>query len=433
MVYNSPSSTFTIPSYGYNYSSGSETIDDDGNPLIHSNKPCLHIINRFIESPLPVIQTGYGAIPGSNISSGYDPGDPLYKSNDCVVGACRFNDPASLAVDYPGSDNFPTLSDVPNDIQARMFERLMPKVNDGLSLVNFVLELKDLRRMFDWKTVESLFGRYVTIRGKEYWQKPKLKKRIKDASDDYLNYSFGWKPLVGDLEKMVKTLRGLGKRLAYLKNHSGKELVRQGSYTLEVPSFPDSIDVGSASYASCAQVFSYYNTESSSIHGVHSQFYEYLPRYHASVKFIYRLPYSWDGVMVRIRGFLDALGVRLDPSIIWNAIPFSFVVDWIISVGDWLRQLSPTDLGMEIVVIDASHSVKWSFARVTTGVFEVHSSHPSYPDPLEVELGVQERAYYERAIWNPSKFASNVTMPTGTQLSLAGALGISRKSSKPWR
>lgn len=52
-----------------------------------------------------------------------------------------------------------------------------------------------------------------------------------------------------------------------------------------------------------------------------------------------------------MRAWLDTLGLNLSPTVIWNAIPYSFVVDWFANVGDCLKQydsnwLSPyTELG----------------------------------------------------------------------------------------
>jgi len=37
-----------------------------------------------------------------------------------------------------------------------------------------------------------------------------------------------------------------------------------------------------------------------------------------------------------MRAFLNAFGVEWDPRIIWDAIPWSFVIDWFISIGDWI-------------------------------------------------------------------------------------------------
>jgi hypothetical protein len=61
-----------------------------------------------------------------------------------------------------------------------------------------------------------------------------------------------------------------------------------------------------------------------------------------------------------LRGYLDTLGVRLDASIIWNAIPFSFIVDWFCNVSEFLSSRSVDNL-LAIVHMDAfAHSVKGS-------------------------------------------------------------------------
>jgi hypothetical protein len=36
---------------------------------------------------------------------------------------------------------------------------------------------------------------------------------------------------------------------------------------------------------------------------------------------------------------LDLFGANLNPAIVWNAIPFSFVVDWFLKVGDYFDKM----------------------------------------------------------------------------------------------
>jgi len=55
---------------------------------------------------------------------------------------------------------------------------------------------------------------------------------------------------------------------------------------------------------------------------------------------------------------LDTLGVKPDPSIIWNAIPFTFLIDWVIDVGGFLRRFSTDNLGLKTVVHDFCSSHK---------------------------------------------------------------------------
>jgi len=144
------------------------------------------------------------------------------------------------------------------------------------------------------------------------------------------------------------------------------------------------------------------------------------PIYHATLVYSYSIP-GVSGVRRKIRGWLDSFGVRFDPAVVWNATPFSFVVDWLVDIGGFLRSFSPTDLGMNIVILDASHSVKYHSIGSITGVLP-HFNNQKY---TEVNLWTDERYYYERAPWIPRMHSLTVSVPGAMQYSLAGALAIS--------
>jgi hypothetical protein len=55
---------------------------------------------------------------------------------------------------------------------------------------------------------------------------------------------------------------------------------------------------------------------------------------------------------LKLRGALDALGFELNPQIIWNAIPFSFVVDWFTGIGDVLGSLKIDSLELPVELED---------------------------------------------------------------------------------
>jgi hypothetical protein len=57
---------------------------------------------------------------------------------------------------------------------------------------------------------------------------------------------------------------------------------------------------------------------------------------------------------------LDTLRFRRDPSIIWNAIPFTFVVDWFVNVANYLEQFAVDNLGIKVEIVDFCSSVKQS-------------------------------------------------------------------------
>lgn len=91
-----------------------------------------------------------------------------------------------------------------------------------------------------------------------------------------------------------------------------------------------------------------------------------------------------DTDIVKIGAALDTLGVNLNPSILWDLVPFSFVVDYFVGVGDWLEQFKRNNLNLTFSVKDSCYSVKKEW--ITEGTTRrwtsswngenIHSDHP---------------------------------------------------------
>lgn len=321
-----------------------------------------------------------------------------------------------------------TLDQVPSAMSQSLMTRMLPKVNDGTSLINFILELKDLRRMFNFKSLEKLKRMYDDSLKSGDIMRRWLRQRkndvsIKDVSDDFLNYKFGWAPFIGDLLAMLKALRGLNKRLDYLVNNTHRKLKRFASVDLPHADFPTWAPGSVSMNAAFGRAVS--GTSDVCVY-TRSARWVYKPRYTMSLTYSYTLPRVSE-VRRKIRAYLDAFGVRMDPSIVWNAIPFSFVIDWVVDVGNWLRQFSPNDLGMEIAILDASHSLKWHY------VSDIAARIPRFPsdtNPIIRELVTRERRHYVRGPWIPTLASPSVALPSGMQYTLAGALAISGRKGK---
>jgi hypothetical protein len=75
----------------------------------------------------------------------------------------------------------------------------------------------------------------------------------------------------------------------------------------------------------------------------------------------------------RMLALLDAFGVNLNPAIIWNAIPWTFVIDWFVDVSRWLNDR--THMNMEPVInitkflysTKTRRTVKLAFESYQTG------------------------------------------------------------------
>lgn len=415
------------------YGGGIEYIEDSDDQH-RREKPCTHSfqVQRVCDTDM---------VDGNVYQLGVWPSQITTSSNMPIRWALG----TILLAGHPMSLVRPSITTIDNltgldGKLAYVLERMLPHVNDGLSLVNSILELKDLRRMFNFNVLDKvLYGLKREVPGAKHLDRifdpsGRLKKTItlKDAAGDYLNYNFGWLPFISDILGLVKALKNLDKRVKYLVARAHRverkhyilpledewDLPPEHVVTTELTPLFGGIPVYDSSHPS-------YDSKLTLKPG-----WVYKPRLHATLEYYYTLP-NVSETRRKIRAYMDAFGVRLDPAIIWNAIPLSFVIDWVIDVGGFLRRFTPNDLGMQVVVSDASYSLKYHYLGEATLFYPPSSSY--FGRNITKTVLQDERRYYERRTWIPNLFASQARLPTGMQYSLGGALIISRRKTRPTR
>jgi len=202
-------------------------------------------------------------------------------------------------------------------------QSMLPSFRESNSLVNFLLELRDLKRIVEvWKK-----GRDVGYQ----------------VANAYLSYSFGVLPLVSDIVKIVDGLTNFRKRVRELRDGAKREQVSH----FRIPIYVE-LPSESVVYAEGGTAYEV----------VRKHEWEVRPVYTATCRFAYQFPEPFDS-MTKVEALLDLLGVRPDLSIVWNAIPYSFAVDWVVRVGEFLGTLSTDSVKFPVVLTDFCHSVKF--------------------------------------------------------------------------
>jgi hypothetical protein len=123
----------------------------------------------------------------------------------------------------------------------------------------------------------------------------------------------------------------------------------------------------------------------------------------------------------------DALGLNWNPAIIWNAIPWSFVVDWVFGVSRWLDQFKVPLLEPVINI----HRVLWSVQRerkifVQNLVGSSDSSSVSLHRP-RAQLPVVQQSAYRRDIDYPDSGSITSSGLSLKEFSLGAALVLARR------
>jgi hypothetical protein len=187
------------------------------------------------------------------------------------------------------------------------------EVKRHISILNFMYELKDLKRLIDpWRDNVKFLDRLAS--GK-------------------LSYKYGAAPFLGDVVSLLQSLGKIRKRMKFHLREAGKIRVLKGRmdsdvwqirstdqyhiWTQPVTCY-DGLDVNGFNYSTA----SYMIPEE--------------PPVRYAIKYSFGLP-QLSELQFKLRYLCESFGLAWDPQIIWDGIKFTFVVDWFFAVGDWLH------------------------------------------------------------------------------------------------
>lgn len=225
------------------------------------------------------------------------------------------------------SDVFPSVS-VDHEFMKRAIAEITPSMESGFSGTNFVLELTDFSSMFKvWNRNASVF---------------------RNASSGTLNYNFGIKPFISDIKALKKGLETFSKRLTEFLRGANKPQRRH--YTER-----EVID------SSDSQILNWFYTGTISDLTVT----KCTRTKTATIDYIYTVP-EMSEAQRNVRAMLDTLGAHLSLAVLWEAIPYSFVIDWFFNVGDFLKQFQKDWFPATIKVKRAGMSIKDEVTSIKT-------------------------------------------------------------------
>lgn len=242
----------------------------------------------------------------------HTPGSRMRKSNG-QVHAFRAGIGASSYLDYPSWKSQPTAASL-IAAGSRAITSTLPNAPE-VDLTTMVGEIvRD--------GIPSLLG--VTA-----WKEKTAFHR--GLSGEYLNYQFGWLPLVSDIRKLAKAVVNSEELIRRYRRTKRLRSRRQMtlSNTSESLLFEGSISrvsvAGTALGAAAGgRAFGKYR-EKVSFSGAYIQ---YIPEFDRR------------GLARQAAEARRILGIRLTPDVVWNLAPWSWAVDWFGNVGGLLTNLS---------------------------------------------------------------------------------------------
>jgi hypothetical protein len=316
-----------------------------------------------------------------------------------------------------------------NDLIGRGLQTILPVIKPKLSLVNSIIELKDFKSLPE--TLHKLtqfrfFGglsplQYLKLHHSQRSPDTGLRAGVRIASDVYLQWMFNVKPLISDVMSIRTSLQQAAKVINDLVTRSGRTV--ESHWTWRWREFDDSDESQFRGYAPGYPVPTNYGSWTTRRRVLT------LPSiFHLEVKYNYNYT-DYQVQFAELNTLLDLLGVNFNPRIIWVAIPWSFVVDWVIGVGRWLDQFKRTAMEPKINIQQCLWSIKRqrniSISR-TFGGSDVSWLQYSRDIPC---LNYVETAF-RRALAVPTVAAITTSGLSSSEFTLGAALILARRPRK---
>jgi len=235
-----------------------------------------------------------------------------------------------------------------DDMAAHALRVMLPHVKEELSLLNSIYELKDM------KTVPRTYKRVALMAKKG---KGALRRILGGTADSYLQGSFNVLPLINDVLNIQSSLASVETEMRKLLRDQFK--LRRRHYTCPLPGgdfrYSARSTAGKPS-KDCnfwiAPTDSPAMLQDAKIAGsVSADRHTYYPdsTFHMEIEYSYWFSH-FQREHAKILTLLDKFGVNVNAAIIWNAIPWSFVVDWIFNVNRWIDQFKIQNMEPSVLI-----------------------------------------------------------------------------------
>lgn len=241
-------------------------------------------------------------------------------------------------------------------------------------------------------------------------------KKFKDLGSGYLNAQFGWAPFVADIRRFIQRAKRLDSQLERLKRQNNKWVRRGGDlYSSEDQSISDNAGLQPANYCTV---------------DTKRRIITEKERCWFSGSFRYYIPGLSDGSWGDFRMSRKIWGLELTPALVYELIPFSWLVDWCANVGDVVDNISSMTfdhMAARTAYVMLHKEVIDRYEVGFTGRFTESGNVKSSSYFASTTITTETKA---RAKASPFGFETDWDLFSTFQLSILAALGITRFPSK---
>lgn len=227
------------------------------------------------------------------------------------------------------------------------------------------------------------------------------KKRYKGVANAHLWYSFGLAPLVSDIKAAVSTLSSLHQRIKWFRENEGKPVRVRFRKDLSKSLCPATTHGSDPTGWWC--------TRSTSFRASYQA--------HATIRYRTEL---LNDLELKLRVLTRNFGLDNPIEWAWERIPFSFILDWFVSIGRFLEALGPK-ITIPCDILDCGWAVKIEETRM----FEAWRHRPYQSSGKTIGWEASTRTYH-REPGLPISFSLVSNDPGLSQLALGVSLFIQR-------
>jgi hypothetical protein len=348
------------------------TSDNDAKVLPLISRPCEHTETAF-------------SLELSSSSAGVYPMGGWSEKNQVSVGYC--DNLAAYMITHSQGAPLPVASHLPESdlrmIRDDAYSSCRPSFSSDFSLINFLIELKQFGSLF--KVTDEKWG---------------LKDQVEN---NFLNWTFGWVPFASDLVNLHGAYKRVKNVWDHIKANSDGSVVTVKSKGAS----KSRVENSSWAWQNC-------RTETTTTTLIQMRYI--LDVLDTDTGARSTVP---DGMYAA--SVAQALGLCADPSIVWNALPFSFVIDWFIPISDALERMKRDTFVPGHRVIGSDLHTKTIATAFVSGAYNPFKTLGD-PNDHEWSFTCKSKRYSRSVSFGPTDFNS----------SPMDALGITNASGKQW-
>lgn len=281
------------------------------------------------------------------------------------------------------------------------FKPAKPGADLGVSLA----EMRDV-----WSTIKKRVQSFKNL---------SVQRPITNPGANFLEANFGWLPLINDVKKAIKQYQSLDDTIDRIRKQNGQWEHRGGIVNKANESWTETKPIGtSISPIFVAPFFvndplasqTYQKqTEYSSVTWFSASFKYFIPNINSQ---------KWaDGARRKL------MGLNLNPSLVWELVPWSWLVDWLSNAGDVFSNMD-NPLAENLVAARACVMRHTTFTVSHSGVLRFEAPYGTRQSVPIASFSKWERKH--RVAASPFGFGLAWDSFSPKQIAIAAALGLSR-------